>query len=294
MKIKVQEENKNLLNKIIKSLSGRTLILITKFRNFVKTSFNKVFFSLNGNPQGINIGGGNWMKFLWLNCDERWMPDKKSLDATSRLPAVDNSVSYVFSSHFFEHVDDKTAQNLFNETYRVLKKGGIVRIIVPDFDLALKQYHQKNHGFFDDGSWGIRPRYENWEQHGVRASLENKLSYVFFGYSNKSDEGRFPPWKYDPEYYCGPIKSCESCVEKNASSMNIHEFSRWLLKNKPVKYHDLGHINVYDVPKFKKMLSLAGFNEIYKSEFKSSKSPVLRSDKFDNRPDVSLYIEAVK
>ncbi len=50
------------------------------------------------------------------------------------IPFKNDSVEYIFSSHFLEHLDEKSAGDLLKECNRVLKKGGIIRIIVPDLD----------------------------------------------------------------------------------------------------------------------------------------------------------------
>ena len=44
------------------------------------------------------------------------------------------------------------------------------------------------------------------------------------------------------------------------------------------------------------MLKLAGFEEVYKSAYCQSKSPILRDPIFfyNTHPDISLYVEAVK
>ena len=47
------------------------------------------------------------------------------------IPYKDNSVPYVFSSHFFEHLTYDSARFLMKESFRVIAPGGAVRILVP-------------------------------------------------------------------------------------------------------------------------------------------------------------------
>jgi len=52
-----------------------------------------------------------------------------------RLPFEDNSLSYIFSEHFVEHLPHTLALELFRECYRALKAGGVLRTAVPDAKL---------------------------------------------------------------------------------------------------------------------------------------------------------------
>lgn len=49
------------------------------------------------------------------------------------LPFPDESIESIVSHHFFEHLSSDGFINLLDDCYRVLKKGGILRIIVPLF-----------------------------------------------------------------------------------------------------------------------------------------------------------------
>lgn len=53
------------------------------------------------------------------------------------IPIQDASVDVIFSCHFLEHLRLPIARKLLRESYRVLKVGGIVRIVVPDLDYAV-------------------------------------------------------------------------------------------------------------------------------------------------------------
>jgi predicted SAM-dependent methyltransferase len=56
------------------------------------------------------------------------------------LPFSDNSFSAVYASHLLEHFYLNEAQNLLKECHRVLKPGGILRIMVPDLEERIKNY----------------------------------------------------------------------------------------------------------------------------------------------------------
>lgn len=65
-------------------------------------------------------------------------------DLRKPLPFNDNSVDFVYSSHFLEHLSKQECDKLLKEIYRILKKGAILRLVVPDLDFYMNQYHINN------------------------------------------------------------------------------------------------------------------------------------------------------
>lgn len=61
-------------------------------------------------------------------------------DLRRGIPANDNSIDAVYHSHVLEHLDRKDVDNFFSDIYRVLKPGGIHRIVVPDFQQICASY----------------------------------------------------------------------------------------------------------------------------------------------------------
>lgn len=61
-------------------------------------------------------------------------------DLAYGIPFADNTVDFVYSSHFLEHLFSKDALLLLKESYRVLKPGGTVRTCVPDLQYAVSLY----------------------------------------------------------------------------------------------------------------------------------------------------------
>jgi SAM-dependent methyltransferase len=56
------------------------------------------------------------------------------------LPFDDDQLDVVYHSHFLEHIDREFAGPILKECYRVLKPGGIIRIVVPDLEQLINQY----------------------------------------------------------------------------------------------------------------------------------------------------------
>ena len=61
-------------------------------------------------------------------------------DLTKPLPFAADSFSAIYASHVVEHLYLKDAQKLLAECRRVLKPGGVVRIVVPDLRSMAKAY----------------------------------------------------------------------------------------------------------------------------------------------------------
>ena len=70
------------------------------------------------------------------------------IDETTIFHCSDNSINYVFSEHFFEHVEDVVVERLLSESYRCLMKNSVIRIIVPDYELMFEKYKNNDHQFF--------------------------------------------------------------------------------------------------------------------------------------------------
>ena len=90
----------------------------------------------------LNLGCG-WRNFGedWIHIDGGEYPHVKHHNIT-KLPYEDNSVDLIYASHVFEYFDREEATKVLEEWYRALKKDGILRIAVPDFESIAKLYSQ--------------------------------------------------------------------------------------------------------------------------------------------------------
>lgn len=69
-----------------------------------------------------------------------WPENVKIIDVRKGLPYKDGTVRNIFSSHMFEHITAKEADFVTRECFRVLRTGGVLRIIVPDLCQIAKEY----------------------------------------------------------------------------------------------------------------------------------------------------------
>lgn len=61
-------------------------------------------------------------------------------DLSNGIPFATGSVDATYHSHVLEHLDRPVARQFLKETLRVLRPGGICRIVVPDFELLCRDY----------------------------------------------------------------------------------------------------------------------------------------------------------
>ncbi|MBN1600232.1 MAG: methyltransferase domain-containing protein [Chitinispirillaceae bacterium] len=61
-------------------------------------------------------------------------------DLTRKLPWADSSIDTVYSSHTLEHFNKEDGRRLLSECQRVLRQGGILRIVVPDLMYEVTEY----------------------------------------------------------------------------------------------------------------------------------------------------------
>ena len=73
-------------------------------------------------------------------------------NAGKHIPEKDKSVNVVYSSHMLEHLDKEETHQFLIEIRRILVTGGIIRVVVPDFDKLVNEYSESNNPekFIDD------------------------------------------------------------------------------------------------------------------------------------------------
>ncbi len=105
----------------------------------------------------INIGGGDWHREEWENLDIIY--DYK-LENELLKSFKSDSIDLVYTSHCLEHIKFESASLLLKDVHRVLKKGGTLRIVVPDVDKLFNLYNaNKGTDNFRFYSSGFRANY---------------------------------------------------------------------------------------------------------------------------------------
>lgn len=89
----------------------------------------------------VNIGCGAIFHPDWVNLDlVPVSPAVQSYDARKGLPFSANSVDACYSSHVLEHLSHQEALPFLVQAHRILKPGGVVRIVVPDLEAIVRHY----------------------------------------------------------------------------------------------------------------------------------------------------------
>ena len=64
-------------------------------------------------------------------------------NASRRIPHASATVDVVYSSHMIEHLDRREAASFLAECMRVLKPGGVLRLVAPDVRWSVLEYMEK-------------------------------------------------------------------------------------------------------------------------------------------------------
>jgi len=94
----------------------------------------------NTSPVKLNIGCGALRLDGWVNIDLVGLPVDIAWDIRRPLPFADNSVDVVFHEHVMEHVCGYDGYMMAKDSYRILKPGGVLRIVMPDARKYIDSY----------------------------------------------------------------------------------------------------------------------------------------------------------
>ncbi len=277
-KIKIKTFVKNLIgfNKAKPKLNEQ----LTK--NFEKIDNNNLY-----NKPFLNIGSGPSFKDdKTISLDYVDSPDKIGhranldidlnfdLSSYEKLPFEDNRFEGVYTSHCIEHLTDDNAKHVIREVYRVLKKDGIFRIIVPDISKYFEAYDNKDLNFF------------NWIRNKMPYSYDSWLRFITREFAGNivddfSDDQLIKKYKK-----IGTQKYCEEFGKLSNENRDNN-------KNIP----DV-HKSYWDANRMDEILKKIGFKNVSKkNQFEGGISYFVNKSNlmFNNtRPNISLFYEGSK
>lgn len=160
--LKVYFQEKHIMNKAI---HNRKQII----NDYFKT--NKI--------KKLQIGCGFNPIDGWLNTDLAFNEKVAFLDASKKYPFDDETFDYIFTEHLFEHLTFNEELTMLEECFRVLKKGGILRLATPNFDFLIQLYNQKGKIETDYVKWST-----NRYVYDVKEKLEEKDHHEIFVINN--------------------------------------------------------------------------------------------------------------
>ena len=196
----------------------------------------------------------------------------------------------VYSSHTIEHIKNEHALYFFTEAYRILKKGGLIRLTAPDIDLHYQAYKNDDLDFYYWRNWYVKEK--DYERIKMNSPLsEASIAQLFLqrlataaselhadGIKERISDQELIDIFSERSYEEALDYCCDKCT------IEIQ------------KKYPGNHTNWWNRDKVIGMLNEAGFKDVYVSGYGQSQSPVMRNTTlFDStHPRISLYVEAKK
>jgi len=125
-------------------LMQRQMRVRLKLSGAAKKKLNARFLNVGCGPNPIASED-------WVNIDGF---DKRAdllCDAARKLPFANDRFDGVFAEHIFEHFTPRQARVFLSEAKRILRPGGVLRLIVPDGELYVRR-------FLEDRAWMLERR----------------------------------------------------------------------------------------------------------------------------------------
>jgi SAM-dependent methyltransferase len=108
----------------------------------------------------LNLGCGHRFHSDWENLDfSASSPFVCAHDLRKGIPYPDGTFDVVYHSHVLEHFSKQTARSFLQECHRVLRRGGVIRVAVPDLEKIAQLYLEA----LEKASLGIPGWKENYD-----------------------------------------------------------------------------------------------------------------------------------
>lgn len=146
-------------------------------------------------PPRVQIGGGTHRLEGFLNIDIV-PPADLVWDVREGIPLAAASVEFLFSEHFLEHIDYPRSVKFFlAEAQRVLRDGGRIVTGVPDAEVALRAYTDR------DAAMLMEMRERWYGRRHCLAHFQTHIDLVNYVFRDQDDDDRYTPhlWAYDYE-----------------------------------------------------------------------------------------------
>ncbi|MDP3920792.1 MAG: hypothetical protein Q8R76_08315 [Candidatus Omnitrophota bacterium] len=72
-----------------------------------------------------------------------------SFDVSDLLPIENDSLHYIYASHFIEHLKLETGITFLKRCYKMLNADGVLRLTFPDMELWVNKYYENDAAFFE-------------------------------------------------------------------------------------------------------------------------------------------------
>ncbi len=244
----------------------------------------------NDGSLNLNIGAGSYLIDGFKSLDiltDYFYPDKKEFYNNrieydirkDKIPYSDNSVDNIYISHVIEHIETKFVKNFIEEAFRVLKPGGVLRIVTVDARFLFEVSQ------FDNDFWHWR--IDNLKDQQTYETDWDKLERFDF-LIKETAKPRF-------RFYKNKVEDKVLDINK-IKNLNFEEFRSLAMQNLDFREdYPNDHISIWDFDSLNKLGLLVGFKNILLSKYLGSVSLKMQGSHFDKTsPKMSIYVEMIK
>lgn len=260
-------------------------------------------------PLLVNLGCGGRIHADWANYDlSPTAPGIRRANFISGIPLHDASADCVYHSHLLEHLPESIARRFLLECKRVLKPGGILRVVVPDLEQIARDYVAALDRRRGADSEEAREAHR-WMTIEMVDQLVRSRPGGEFG--AMLDRGVRNPAFIEPRlgsFGRGRMKPPGSTPSPTSRYVRaLDRIERWLPKSwgylvSEMLYRRLGEVHrwMYDELSLADLLTDLGYVQVQRAAPTVSRIPGWLKFHLDADPDgtqykgVSLYMEAVK
>lgn len=233
----------------------------------------------------VNLGCGGRFHDSWSNFD--FVSHGDSVIAHNlyeSLPLDDASVDVVYSSHVLEHFPKRYAVHFLRECFRVLKKDGVLRIVVPDLEQIVRNYLH----FLELSKGGDRvaeAKYDWTMLELFDQMVRNQSGGEMLEYWRQSPmpEEDFVVSRVGSEVrqVLGQIRSLPSPVAPTSESRDAKKIGEFRVSGE-------AHLWMYDSFSLERLLRDAGFHNVKRTMANESRISNFNSYLLDIEPDGSV------
>jgi hypothetical protein len=115
------------------------------------------YHQVNSDLPYLNLGCGYRFDSQWTNVNfQTTGKGVMTYDLARGIPFADNTFELVYHSHVLEHFNQTAAKTFMQECCRVLRPGGILRVVVPDLEQITQLYLASLAGAFESAEWAAK------------------------------------------------------------------------------------------------------------------------------------------
>ena len=101
---------------------------------------------------GVYVIGADWLNLDYSSTS----PAVQHANLLGPFPIADATAELVYSSHFLEHIPRDQVASFLQECWRILKPGGLLRLVVPDLENLCRTYlHHRDQGEHDKADFAV-------------------------------------------------------------------------------------------------------------------------------------------